>query len=173
MKKYKEIADIYPIKSINDECIIIQNKKEWVKIVIFEIIPVSLLHLTDEVKKNIETIYEEFLRRCHYSMHWIVKNQKFNVDKYLEDYHIEEKSSNNFKSRLKEIYLREMKEKLEKENIYETFFYLLIPCKIDEPISKILQIVEKLDELGCQINLLQGKIKIQQFLYENIHKLRK
>lgn len=140
---------------------------------IYEIIPVTLLDFSIDVQNSIYMVYNEFLREMCLDLQIYISNKKMNVENYIEDLRKSTSSQNSekFKTFLNN-YLIDIKEKLDKEKIYITKYYIIITIeqKNERDIKETDDILKKLNNLGCTVNRIDGKQNIENILYESINK---
>lgn len=173
IQKFKDIKEIYKIIGIKDEYILFKSNNQVYKKYIYEIIPVTLLDFSIDVQNSIYMVYNEFLREMCLDLQIYISNKKMNVENYIEDLRKSTSSQNSekFKTFLNN-YLIDIKEKLDKEKIYITKYYIIITIeqKNERDIKETDDILKKLNNLGCTVNRIDGKQNIENILYESINK---
>lgn len=172
MKKYKDITKLYNIKSIEDEYIFVNYKGLDTKIYIYKIEPIVMLGLSEEEKENILMVYKELLRQVNFDFQILMINSKLNIDKYIQNIISRTNISKIENIELKNKYIKDIKEKLIKENIYEKDYYIIISISYNTccNISSIDNVIKKLNKIGCTTKKVSGKNNLKKLLYKCINK---
>lgn len=170
MNKFKDINSVYKIKYIADEYIVTQINKNEEKVYIYEVTPTLLLDMSSNIQNNIISIYNQLLRLCDFNIQILVINKKFNVEEYIKNYY---HYLNNISNDIFNKYILDIKEKLKKENIYESIIYLIISenLKIKSNIISYEKIIYKLEEIGCKVRKINGFKEQESILYRCINKI--
>ena len=140
---------------------------------IYEIEPVTLLNFSIEVQSNILNLYSEFLRELNLEFQIYISNKKVNIPKYIESLKNSMSKKNSFSyNNLLSKYISSITEKLEDEVIYNTKYYLVLSIDRDELIdfSTVDYTIKKLNNIGCNVQKINSKRKIETLLYESINK---
>jgi hypothetical protein len=166
--KYKDIKEIYNIINIKDGSISIKEGNMCSKILIYEVKPLILLDLSENIKENITIQYKEFLRQINFDFQILITNRKYNYNNYLENIKQYTMKNNN----LYENYVLDMEEKIKKESIFETLFYIVVSIK--ETQSLTVENVDNtlliLDKIGCKVEKILEEEKIYDVLNFSINK---
>lgn len=172
MNKYQDIKKIFPIQGITQEYILINDKGNHLKVLIYKIEPIVMLGLSQTEKENIVMVYKELLRQVNFDFQIIMLNSKLNIDQYIEQL-IKKMDIAKIKNiSLKNKYVEDIKSKLLKENIYETDYYIAISISgnTNLDIYAIDNVIKKLERIGCATKRIYGRNKLQDLLYRGIHK---
>ena len=165
--KFKNINEIYNITNITDEYIITKENSNYSKIYIYEIKPIILLDLSDEVKEKIILEYKECLRQINFDFQILIVNKKLNFDEYIQ------KINNNIcDNKIYNEYLSDMKLIFKNENIFESLFYIIVKindkqCFKVENVDNSLKILEK---IGCKVERIKDKVLLETILNKGINK---
>ena len=170
MSKYKEIRSLYRIEEIKDEGIIVQINKKLERVHIYEIEPLLFLDLSIDMQLNIINIYNQFLRQTDFKIQILVSNRKLNIDEYVNNY-----LENNYKidDSVFNMYIKDIKEKLKIENIYETKYYIIFSENFKESSKKdeYEKVIYKLEEVGCKIKKINNIKEYEKILYKHLNKI--
>lgn len=172
MKKYKDITRLYNIKSIEEEYVLVNYKGVDTKIYMYKIEPIVMLGLSSNEKENILTVYKELLRQVNFDFQILMLNSKLNVDNYIKTLISKTNISQVENIKLKNKYIKDIKAKLIKENIYETDYYIIISItyNMNTKITSIDNIIKKLNKIGCATRKVYGKNNLIDLLYRCINK---
>lgn len=115
-------------------------------------------------------VYKQFLKEFNIEYQILYRKKKFDIDAYIEN------SCNNVKGNTSENVIQEykdkLKEKLIKENLYCGKFYIVIAIRDQDniKINDIDNLMDRLNNIGCDITRIEGKDNIMLILYECINK---
>lgn len=171
--KYDNIKNLFNFIDITDKYILIKDRDKIKKVYIYEIEPVTLLNFSIEVQSNILNLYSEFLRELNLEFQIYISNKKVNIPKYIEGLKNSMSKKNSFSyNNLLSKYISSITEKLEDEIIYNTKYYLVLSIDRDELIdfSIVDYTIKKLNNIGCNVQKINSKRKIETLLYESINK---
>lgn len=172
MKKFKDITKLYNIKSIEEEYVLVNYKGVDTKIYMYKIEPIVMLGLSNSEKENILTVYKELLKQVNFDFQILMLNSKLNVDNYIKSLVSQTNISQVENATLKNKYISDIKEKLVKENIYETDYYIVISMtyNMNTNILAIDNVIKKLNKIGCAAKRVYGKENLMDLLYGCINK---
>ena len=74
--KYKNIDELYNIKDVTDEYILVKRNKSQERIYIFKVKPLVLLDMSVETKQDIINIYMQFLKELTLPFEICISNKK-------------------------------------------------------------------------------------------------
>ena len=173
MKKYKDISKLYNIKSVENDFILINYKGIDTRIYIYKIEPIVILGLSEEEKENILTIYKELLKQVNFDFQILMLNSKLDIDLYVQNLVTQTGILQVKNMNLKNKYINDIKDKLIKENIYETDYYIAISISynMNTNFTSIDNVIKKLDKIGCTTKKVCGKNNLQNLLFKCINKL--
>lgn len=171
--KYDNIKNLFNFIDITDKYILIKDREKIKKVYIYEIEPVTLLNFSIDVQSNILNLYSEFLRELNLEFQIYISNKKVNIPKYIESLKnsMSKKNSLSYNNLLSK-YISSITEQLEDEIIYNTKYYLVLSIDRDELIdfSTVNYTIKKLNNIGCNVQKINSKRKIETLLYESISK---
>ena len=168
---YKNIFELYNIQKINDECIEICINRIKKKVYIYEILPITILNISDEIVSNIISIYTEFLRELETEFQILISNQKLDVEKYIQDF-MQFIDIDKDMSEIYAEYIEDIRKKLYDEQLYNTKYYIVTYIK-NTSIKKekdIIATLYKLKQLGCNVNRIEGRNNLLKIMYSSINK---
>ena len=168
---YKDIFELYNIQKITDECIEVCINKIKKKVYIYEISPITILNISDEIVSNITNIYTEFLRELEIEFQILVSNQKLDVEKYIKDFMQFIDIDKNM-SEIYVEYIEDIKKKLYDEQLYNTKYYIITYIK-NTSIKKEKEIMAtlcKLKQIGCNVKRIIGRNNLLKIMYNSINK---
>ena len=173
MKRYKDISKLYNIKSIEKDFILTNYKGIDTRIYIYKIEPIVILGLSEEEKENILTIYKELLKQVNFDFQIVMLNSKLDIDLYVQNLVTQTGILQVKNMNLKNKYINDIKDKLIKENIYETDYYIAISISynMNTNFTSIDNVIKKLDKIGCTTKKVCGKNNLQNLLFKCINKL--
>lgn len=169
--KYKEISELWGNIQIEEEGFWLQSRKEKRYLVMYQIFPVVLLEEDIEKEEQYLQKYKAFLKECEFPFQIMMQNQKLDTQTYLEKIASNSEMKHIKQRNMVEAYIKDFKEKLEREPIYEVKYYLIFSLH-DKKIEKINQrehTLEKMKQLGCQIEKIKDKSSITNLLYHMLH----
>jgi len=171
--KYDNIKNLFNFIDITDKYILIKDREKIKKVYIYEIEPVTLLNFSIDVQSNILNLYSEFLRELNLEFQIYISNKKVNIPKYIESLKnsMSKKNSLSYNNLLSK-YISSITEQLEDEIIYNTKYYLVLSIDRDELVdfSTVNYTIKKLNNIGCNVQKINSKRKIETLLYESISK---
>lgn len=171
--KYKDIAQIYNISDITDDCIKININRAIKNVYIYEVIPISILHSSDDMINDISNVYIQFLKEFNLEYQILISNRKFDAESYMKKYNnlLDEKLGSEYKH-MKKLYIDDVYDKLSKEEIYSAKYYLIVAIRDQDStrIEDVDKTVYKLNQIGCSVTRINGTENIKLILYECINK---
>lgn len=172
MNKYKDITKLYNILDILDEYILINYKGNVEKIYMYKIEPIVMLGLSKIEQENILTIFKELLKQVNFDFQILMLNSKLNIEKYINNLISQTNISKLENINLKNNYIKDIKEKLIKEKIYETDYYIIISITYDTSIEikDVDNVINKLKKIGCDVKKVKGKNNLEKLMYRCINK---
>jgi len=172
LSKYKDINKLYNIIQIEDEYILVNYKGIDTKIYIYKIEPIVMLGLSENEKENILTVYKEFFKQINFDFQILILNSKLNVDKYIEKLIAKTNIYQVENIDLKNKYINDIKQKLLREKIYESDYYIIISLSYNSnlDIYSIDNVIKKLNKIGCNTKKIFGKNKLEKIMYRCINK---
>ena len=171
--KYESINKLFNLIDITDSYILVKNKEKTKKIYVYEIEPVTFLNFSMNVQSNILNLYNEFLRELNLEFQIFISNKKINVENYIRNLSkLIEKSDKKAYVDLMNNYLLSISKELENEMIYTTKYYIVISFERESiyDISQIDNIIQKLDNVGCNTKRINKKAELKKLLYESLNK---
>lgn len=170
MNRFKEIRNLYKIEEIKDEYVLLQINKRLERLFIYEVEPVLFLDLSIDMQENIINVYNQILRECEFNVQIIISNKKLNIQNYIEKYLQYKK---NIPYSMYKLYMEDIREKLDKENIYETQILIsfIESAKEETKCDNFEKIIYKLEEIGCKIKKISNKKEYESILYEFLNKV--
>lgn len=171
--KYDDIKNLFNFIDITDKYILIKDRDKIKKVYIYQIDPVTLLNFSIDVQSNILNLYSEFLRELNLEFQIYISNKKVNIPEYIKSLEksMSKKNKSNYNNLLTN-YISSIANQLEDEVIYNTKYYLVLSIDRDDPIdfSSIDFTIKKLNNIGCNVQRMTSKRKIETLLYESINK---
>ncbi len=169
--KYKDIKTLYQIVDINEEYIVTMYDNILTRVYIYEITPVVLFDINEERKNNILNKYKEILKQINFDFEVLMINQKFDIDKYINKL----KNNSLVNEKNKSIYfeyVKELKEKILNENIYETIYYIVVSfANINNlNVESVDKIIKKFADIGCNVTRISGKDNLVKILNNTINR---
>lgn len=160
-KRLGDIESVYDIIDIKDEYILSKENDKLLKIYIYEIDPIPILNISEDIKNNISNSYITFLREINIDFQILVINKKLSLEKFFNIDNLNDKYDK---------YLKDMRVQLKEDKIFYAKYYLIVALKKQENIEDIDKIVGLLKNCGCNINRINNRDDIQDLLYECINK---
>lgn len=117
-------------------------------------------------------IYKEFLTQLNFNFKILTLNRKFNSKEYINS--LREKILGGFSTniKLKEEYLRELKLKIDTENMHKSLYYIVVYGNSHnfnvENVDYSLKILER---MGCTVKKIKGQKNISHILHMCINKI--
>ncbi len=159
-KKFGDIHSVYNIVDITDEYIISKENDKINYIYIYEIDPIQIINISDDIKNNILNSYVSFLREMNVDFQILIINKKLKLDNIFSD---------NSKEKYDK-YLQDMRVKIKEDKIFYTKYYIVVALKKHDSIEEIDKIITLLKNCGCNVNRINTKKDIKNILYECINK---
>lgn len=172
--KIEDVSKLYNIVNITDEYIVTKKEKLY-RIYIYEIEPVVLINIEENIKQQIIVKYIEFLRQMNYDFQILSRNYKLNIDKYLKSMDkYKDLNDYNFLEKYKQ-YQEGIRETLKKENMYVSKKYIILNIddnlnNVNEEILNVDNIMLKLNDIGCNVKKIKEIKNLKNILYECINK---
>ena len=169
MNKFKEIRNLYRIEEIKDDYVLLQINKKLEKLYIYEVHPMLFLDLSEDIQESVINIFNQLLRECDFNLQFIISNRKLDIQKYIRKYL---QLKENVPIYTYNLYVQDMKEKLKQEDIYETEMLIAYTenAKEDTSIKKVDKLLLKLEEIGCKVKKIDGKINYEDLLHKYLNK---
>ncbi len=169
-QKYLDVASIYSLKKEKD-CLYIYDKTNKYVLNVYEILPINVINITEEIVDKILTKYIEFLRKVNFDFKIVATNKKLDVTKYI---YIMNKKNNKLKEKATNIYneyILNMQKLLLSENIYITKYYIVVLSKYEQKEKNTIdEVIYSLAKTGCTVNKITKEEEILNVLYESINK---
>jgi|GEM_PF-3010453 len=166
---YEDIYKVYDVVDINDNCILTKKNNVLKQIHIYKVEPITILNITESITANIITLYTEFLRSMNYDFQIYIENCQVNINNYFENIIIDDENIN--KNKLAKIYKSELETSLNENNIYICNYYIVIAIEEENDLNDINKNIYSLSKIGVSIEKLQGKEKLDNFLYSKSNKV--
>ncbi len=168
--KYKNIDELYNIKDVTDEYILVKRNKSQERIYIFKVKPLVLLDMSVETKQDIINIYMQFLKELTLPFEICISNKKIDVDNYINTYFLNK--SKQINEDIFKAYVDELRTELKKDDIYETVIYIIVSenVKKQSEINDIKRTLVKLEKIGCKVEQIVNKDKLKEVLFNAINK---
>lgn len=160
-KRFADIESVYNIIDIKDEYILSKEGDKLNRIYIYEIDPIPIINISQDIQNNISNTYTTFLREINVDFQVLVINKKISLNNFFNS---KNSSINNEK------YLYDMRVKIRDDKIFYAKYYLIVALKKQEQIEDIDKIIYILKNCGCDVARIKDKTKIENFLYECINK---
>lgn len=166
--KFKDIKEVYNIVAVKDDSIVIKENNYMYNVYIYEVIPIILLDLSDDTKEILISKYKEFLRQVNFDFQVLIMNRKYNTKKYFDSL----RTDNINNSQLYNNYILDMENKLNNENIFETYFYIIVSLKHDDYIKgdNVDNSVKILNKIGCNVERIKNRKRLIDILNMSINK---
>lgn len=129
--KYKDMKEIFQIIAIKEGYILIKEGNVYSKVFIYEIKPLILVDHSSSQKESIILSYKEFLRQVNFDFQVYMMNRKYNFKEYTKN----RLSHLNQMDPFYQNYVFDMQEKIRKELIYETSFYMVVSIKENQNLT--------------------------------------
>ncbi len=171
MSKYKDIKNIYNLIDINDSCIVSNVGKNKFHTFVYEVKDAVFLQISDDIKNKVFRIYKEFLKEINFDFKIVIKNERIDIDKYIDN--IDSKTSIEVKnSSLYYEFITDLRKKLQKENLYERRCFIILSfCdEFKTDVDNVENLIQKLREIGCDVDKVYGKEEIEKIVFEFVNK---
>lgn len=169
MIKYKNIDELYELRDITNTNVISGGKKGLSSSIIFEVKDAVFLNIDENTSDFIFYNFKEFLTGINFEYKIIIRNEKLDIDKYIENMvkMVDDEIKN---SEIFEEFIDETVENLKKENLYQKKVYLVIKNDINEKgVENVENLLKKLVEIGCTIIRIDNE-RIKGVLFESMNK---
>lgn len=153
-----DIETLYDIKTVYEEYYLTKDDKI---VIIFNIEPIIITHLTVDIKEKIYNIYNEFLKSLNYDIKIYIQNDKFKVKEYKE-------SANSYKDMLKKEYIDNLRTLVHENDVYLKKYYILITLSRQSEIVEVEKQVYSLKNIGLNINKVCSKNEIKLLIQESV-----
>lgn len=165
---FKDINEIYNVIEITNEYIVKKENNNYIKVYIYEVKPIILLDLSDDVKEKTVIEYKEFLRQINFDFQILVINKELNFNDYMREI----LNNNLCDMQIYNKYVKDMELKFKNENIFDTIFYIIVKIKNNqfikvENVDNSLAILEK---IGCKVKRIKDKESLAKILNSSINK---
>jgi len=166
--KFKDINEIYNTIKITDECIVTKENNSYSKVYIYEIKPIILLDLSENVKEKIVLEYKEFLRQINFNFQILVINKEVKFGDYMNQI----LNSNVCDNKIYNEYIKDMEIKFKNENIFDTIFYIIVKFEDKEylKVENVDNSLKILEKTGCKIKKISNKENLEKILNSSINK---
>ena len=131
-------------------------------IYIYEISPIPVINISEDMQKTISNSYTTFLREINVGFQILVINKKLNLENIF--------NNQNTDSGKYDKYLQDMRVKIKEDNIFYTKYYMVVALNKQENIEDIDKSINLLKNCGCDVTRLDKKKEIEDMLYECINK---
>ena len=148
------IKDIYKNHYINNE-----NNA----VVIYEITPIVITDNINETQDKIYEFYLEFLKTIDFDFKIYIENDYYEVKN-------QNITTNEYKESLREEYFNNLKELVNKNQVFIKTFYLIVTVKNINELKELDRHINILKNIGLEIKLLDSKQKIEYVLYKSINR---
>ncbi len=135
--------------------------------------PVSILDSSENIKNDISNIYIQFLKEFNLEYQILISNRKFDAENYMKKYNnISNEKVDNEYDNIKKLYLNDVYDKLSKEEIYSSKYYLIVAIRDQDSIriEDVDKTIYKLNQIGCIVSRIRSIEDIKLVLYECINK---
>ncbi len=168
--KYQNIYELYNIKEIANDYVLVKRKKNLEKLYIFEVRPMTILDNSLYIKEEIIDLYLQFLQEIKSNFQICISNKKMDVEKYIEKYYPLESIAEN--NDIYNLYKERLKEELQKEEIYESKMYIVvsIDLKSNDCIDEVKNTISKLNKIGCKTKQIENVNNLKELLYGFLNK---
>lgn len=166
-KKFKDINEIYNIVKVEEECIVTKESNNYLKVYIYEVEPIILLDLSDEVKEKIVVEYKEFLRQINFDFQILVINKEIDFNSYMKMI-----KNNEIDNKIYNEYIKDMELKFRNENIFDTIFYIIVKIKDNQffTVENVDNSFKILEKIGCKVKRIKDKKVLEKILNSSINK---
>ena len=160
-KKLGDIESIYNIVYIKDEYILTKENENFRHVYIYEINPIPIINISNDIQKNISSVYTTFLREINVDFQVLVINKKIDFNQVF--------NSNKF-NQINSKYFSDMRVKIKDDKIYYSKYYLIVALKKQDQVENIDKMIDIFKNCGCNVKRIIGKNEIELILYECINK---
>lgn len=169
MFKYKNIEELYRLRDITKTNVVSGDKKSLSSSIIFEIKDAVFLNIDENTSDFIFYNFKEFLTSINFEFKIIIRNEKLDIDKYIENMikMVDDEIKN---SEIFEEFIDETIENLKKENLYQKKVYIVIKSDVNEKgVENVENLLKKLVEIGCTVIRIDNE-RIKEVLFESMNK---
>jgi len=166
--KQEEIRSLFNIEEIGEDGIIYINN---MAIRVFQILPISIINISEEHKQKIVFAYLNFLKKTREKIQICIKTSASVLKESREEYlQVFENTKNmNLKKALSS-YLEYLSRISEKEMVYLKEYYIVMRIDKENTIEEYMERFNELREIGLGVNNIMDKEKIQWILRSFIKK---
>lgn len=166
--KFKDINEIYNVVQITEEYIVTKENNNYSKVYIYEIKPIILLDMSDDVKEKIILEYKEFLRQINFDFQILVINKEVKFSDYMKVF----LDNNLCDSKIYNEYVKDMELKFKNENIFDTIFYIIVKINDSQylKVENVDNSFKILDKIGCKVKRINNKEVLEKVLNCSINK---
>lgn len=167
--KYKNIEELYRLRDITKTNVISGDKKSLSSSIIFEVKDAVFLNIDENTSDFIFYNFKEFLTSINFEFKIIIRNEKLDIDKYIENMikMVDDEIKN---SEIFEEFIDETIENLKKENLYQKKVYIVIKSDVNEKgVENVENLLKKLVEIGCTVIRIDNE-RIKEVLFESMNK---
>ena len=169
-ESFKDIEKLYNIIDIKD-CIISKTDNTIIKSYVYKITPITILNLSKEHQNDIINKYIEFLRQTDMEFKIFIINKKLDIEKYIKENMKTPENNNKALKKIYRLYVENMKQKLVEEKIYITEYYIVISFESNNiKIEDFENNLYKLNDVGCEIEKINNKKTLENYMYQCINK---
>ena len=162
LQRFNDIESIYQILDITDEYILSKENEQQRRLYIYEIDPIPIINITDDMQSKIVNSYITFLREINIDFQILLINKKLNIENIF--------NSDKLNSEKYGHYLEDMRLKLKEDKIIYTRYFIVVSLNKQEDIDDIDKSIFLLKNCGCNVSRLNKKRDIEEMLYECINK---
>ena len=140
---------MHKITKIKDGRVICSDKEKIKNVYIYEITPIQILTLTNDVQNRILSVYKEFLKEISFDFQIIYVNKKLSEDECVK---IFENSDNSLVTRNLNFlnrYKKEVKSSLIQNEVCINKFYIAVTY--NGAVEYVDRILKKLTKIGCDV----------------------
>lgn len=159
-KPIDNIENLYNIKDIYENHYI---NNENNAVVIYEITPIVITDNINETQDKIYEFYLEFLKTIDFDFKIYIENDYYEVKN-------QNITTNEYKESLREEYFNNLKELVNKNQVFIKTFYLIVTVKNINELKELDRHINILKNIGLEIKLLDSKQKIEYVLYKSINR---
>lgn len=139
-----------------------KENEKIVNIYIYEISPIPVINISEDMQKTITNSYTTFLREINVDFQILVINKKLNIQNIF--------NNQNTNCGKYDKYLQDMRVKIKEDNIFYTKYYMVVALNKQDNIEDIDKSINLLKNCGCDVTRLDNKKEIEDMLYECINK---
>lgn len=159
---------MHKITKIKDGRVICSDKEKIKNVYIYEITPIQILTLTNDVQNRILSVYKEFLKEVSFDFQIISVNKKLSEDESEEIFKNSDNSlvtrNLNFLNR----YKKEVKSSLIQNEVCINKFYIVVTY--NGAVEYVDRILKKLTKIGCDVKRVIEDRELKNILYKCFNK---